>query len=237
LRLGYGELEPEGAELSTRKARIIFLEALNRLVPETLEILKKEVFPYYCPLPSKWSGHLRWWHLKQAGCVIGGKQRYPELVDIKKALIYWSDHFHLNTEWILNDALNTLFYWTILPNANLEWLPKGSTYWDSRLEPFSVGAWKPIEESERQFRDRVKAELDKYIIAAKEMDDLISVPDKNQMDHFEWLVYYQVQNWSHSKIANTYYVTRKNVSQRLDEISKLCEIPLRPYGKPGRPRS
>lgn len=54
--------------------------------------------------------------------------------------------------------------------------------------------------------------------------------------HYEWLVRYQVQDWSHMKIAKHYDVEPPSISEALRKAAKSIGLTLRLTGQPGRPR-
>jgi len=113
---------------------------------------------------------------------------------------------------------------------------------------FGCSPWNPRRETRAQARHRILAELTTKVDQALEGEEkraqlggLERAPLKQQGDHFEWLVRYQIQGWSHNKIAREYKTFRQTVAEGINSASELLigsawKFWLRAQKKGGRPR-
>jgi hypothetical protein len=228
-RLGGEYFDPRDADAEpVRVGRIVFLSRIERVAPEVLRTLHDEVLPVY--------------RAERAREAPNGVADSPGLAD---TLDGWARQWHLTDDWLMQDALHTMDWWVRAPQstARLQWHPDG---WGSMVhepEPLTL-SWQPTlirwDEFERHAREamsRYRAEVDAW---ARERG-LERAPEKNAPRrsrdpgaHFEWLIRYQVQGWTHAKIAQHYaraYDAAKRssptVSRALHETAALIGLTLR----------
>ena len=87
-------------------------------------------------------------------------------------------------------------------------LQEGKTF---TLMPYSGAAWDPRNETWRGFEDRMDRAYTKYkeLYRQRAEDFLlergyVKGKEKRNLDHFKWLVHYQVEGWTLRKIADYY---------------------------------
>lgn len=205
MRLGGGEYD--GRVMGQWEARCLFLEAIEKNAPQVLK----------------------------------------DLLEVNN-LDSWANKHNLNENWVIKTARETLKMWNDFPElteGSLEWIYPSSFYWlpvdkKTRQISYNHSGWNPAGETRASFKERTMSDFEKYL--EKYMDYLegltqekgyIKSKEKHTLEHFEWLVEYQVNNKSFSSIG---YGSRKNIEARVKEAAELCGIKLRPRGKPGRPR-
>ncbi|WP_171644243.1 hypothetical protein [Paenibacillus phytorum] len=110
--------------------------------------------------------------------------------------------------------------------------------WDPRKVP-----WKEFEEQmddwfvkyKMMYRDRTENLL--------EQQGYIKSKEKRNLEHFEWLVRFQVQCWSLKEIADYYseesneILSEDTISRGIKSTAELIYLILRPGNKPGRPKT
>ncbi|WP_434578169.1 hypothetical protein [Thermoanaerobacterium thermosaccharolyticum] len=107
----------------------------------------------------------------------------------------------------------------------------------------SILYWNPTLETWEDFNKRIDALFSHYKELYKKrteeflkQNNFVKGKEKQEDEHFEWFVRYQIQGWSKEKIAKEYYVTRQNVSNAIKEIANLVGLKPRPASKGGRPK-
>ncbi|MNW49377.1 hypothetical protein D3C74_267920 [compost metagenome] len=109
--------------------------------------------------------------------------------------------------------------------------------------------WDPRDELWRDFEKRIDGWFRSYKKMYKQRAEkfltnkgYIKAKDKRNLEHFEWLVRYQVQNWSLKKIADYYsaqndsVVNEDTVWRGVKNTSELVLLSLRESNKAGRPQ-
>jgi hypothetical protein len=115
-----------------------------------------------------------------------------------------------------------------------------------RAAPVEVPSmtWNPLIESRSAAEARMRNEAEQRIkeqlnaTAARLSDSGADrTPVKNTgLDHFRWLVLYQVTRKSHRQIAGEVFRERQAVRKAINETARLISLPLRDPTRPGRPR-
>jgi hypothetical protein len=175
------------------------------------------------------------WHIAEEWCI----------EQALWALSYWSNQEDLRVERQLPllqaDELGVQLGW------DLE-IPQYLTY---RCTPigrreqrfaFEHEGWELIKiarvEAEQRLRAAFEEELSAYLDRMEHLATtrgLVPVPQKRGVEHFEWLVRYQVQGHSYQAIAREACRDRKTVADAVRETAALLQLSLRPPGHPGRP--
>lgn len=230
-------------------ARNLFYEALAALVPEVEQKLVDEVFPHFLALPEGMRESLRWSSLKYAGQKPAVGKYSPRYIPLRDAIANWRETFNL-PDFTVNDALWSMWWWTVdsdyevgLEDYHLmakEILPR--TYKESSkkfptITPPKMPVWYPTMESEASYRAKVESLIQDY--KKRCVKDLVPVPEKRNMEHFEWLVRFQVQGWAYSKIAREYLgddMLVRTVQDAVKQTAAEIGLTLRTGGKRGRPK-
>ncbi len=247
-RLGFGEYS--GENVPRALARDEFLITVAELAPEVLRSLRDDVLPVF---EATNSAELRprprpHWLLA-----------FPdELITTLKA---WGDCWHLDEEWIYEQALRLLGTWHRYPHfaarEPLAWRGLAFAAWEGpRGLPlvFEHAGWIPTETSPKAFKEAARDAFESYLrdyLADMEADvkarpDLERTPIKPSLrEHLSWLVRYQAleEEWSDITATATRELAdgrRKPVEQQAVEgavkkTAKLLGLTLREGRGPGRP--
>ena len=247
-RLAPGSYEPADLWMSQPRARALFFAAVRRVVPRVYDDLAGEPFELF--RSCGFSNAAELWSLPESAA--------PALW---AGLRRWGKRWNLADGWVLETVLTFLDDWLAfpehhatrthpeVPSSEGDWTP----FWRSMLEPDPLppddrrvsfdAEWDPIlttrAEAERElrgaFEDYLRRRLDEIETLA-ESRGLVPTAEKRRPEHFEWLVYYQVELWSQGEIAEQYGVDRTTVRDALKHAADLLGLTLRPRGRPGRPR-
>ncbi len=223
--------------------RAYFAERIKVVAPEVVADLRESVWPIYASQEER--GHLLSWEWLQEA------KAYPRLAQqvrpLEDAIISWAERYHLgrefwtvDAEWVYDAALDTLDRWELEPEA-LETAYFGSRRigWDAEaLEtPPSPPAYDPVFDEKTEYLERVKRYMDEVERQAR----LVKAVDKENLQHVDWVVRYQVQGWSHAAIRDEYpkdeielYDT-SNISKSLRDTARSLGLKLRPHAPGGRP--
>lgn len=211
----YGELDSESGNF---RAQRYFLARVDELVPEVLDELRNEALP-----------------LADAN-----------EEDQEEALQRWAERWELDVEWVIKSARNTVNVWLSEGDPSRGWsfylshrgmpIPDEFHYSGWRYSPFihRRAAFKEaiLEEVEEQ----LEAYMDRVEDTATEEGSLRkSAPTYQQRDHFDWMVLYQVDGMSYSKVANHVGRSRSTVTSACRDVSDLIALPLREPDQGGRP--
>jgi len=207
-------------------------------------------------LIAKHERDLRWSTIKQAE-----GDFYPDLLALKNALLRWAAGFYLEDDWVLDTAVDTLnlWHWVLNHQGELDgdtlcWDYPSEGFWPGKppvFEPSKKAGWKTLLETKTAYKKRImeeiKQELEKYLDMverqAEEAGITGKVKEKEALEHFEWLVKYQIKRYDYVDIAREYYkrddITSdssetKAVKQGIGRTAKFIGLTLRP-GKAGRP--
>ncbi len=248
--MGLGEYEQPGAAGSRFLARGRFLQAVRRIVPDVLDDLAGEPYALYeqlaqateLPDRAEWQEYLS-----------ATPDSDAALVPLRDNLQSWAQRWHLETDWCLERALDTLGFWHRWPGSYLlqrKWGGRGHAFWhalnaEERCFTFTHPGWEPTEDTRanaaRAIRAEFKKRLSEYL---DEIDHLarhrgyVPTPKKRVGDdHFDWLVMYQVQELSYPQIARRVCLERQSVTDGIKDAARLIDLPLRPPSPVGRPRA
>lgn len=219
-------------------ARAVFLRRVEQHAPEVLRSLREDVLPVYRhtwanpDLQTRvgrqwWDRNAASWHLI-IDMVEQGQAGYEGLVPLLHALQEWRDRFSLADDWLLSDALETLYTWTCVP-GHLDSAPDefiqhddDGGVWEPIVAPaaFSLPeclptleTWAAYEKRARRAFDAVLREYRRSVDAYAKAAGLVASTEKRNrtggdpFKHFDWLVRFQVQRWTHKKIAGHYRTT------------------------------
>lgn len=175
-------------------------------------------------------------------------EAWQQLEPLRTALRRWANEHHLNIDWILFAARDTLGQWQFQgPPERLSWhYPFVIAYVGNQHKfSFQPRGWAPEAETRAEATARLRTEFSQYL--AKYLDGVERIlsdspgwrrtPAKRgsaSENHFEWLVRYQVCGWSKSTLARDHHASFDTVDDALKRTAALIGIPLRP-GKRGRP--
>jgi hypothetical protein len=122
---------------------------------------------------------------------------------------------------------------------------------DDLANTLTLPQWIPHEQTFAEADKQIRAVFEEHHLAymarirrLAEQRGLIPTVEKRKLEHFEWLVRFQVQGWTYAKIARTCladYVgdpkTREStVRTVIPSIAAAVDVPLRP-AHAGRPRN
>lgn len=186
---------------------------------------------------------------------------HPAVVALRDSIDAWATRFHLREGWLLDQAVQTLALWALLPRLARpdetevlgepgprrhprDWFGVSLMRRDAPGEeerevgPFT---WDPQAErrahAERRIIAEVRAELDRIEDAARALG-LVPAPERRERkgDHFRWLVLYQVEQWTVAEIAAEDGVAPKSVDEALVGVAEQVGIVLRKPNPRGSPR-
>lgn len=206
-------------------ARDLFLSFVEELAPEVLEDLRSLL-----PKP--------------------GKRKTFEA--LQNELPKWAEKYHLDFNWLLNRALNTLLMWSVGEQVGgwggglvvcLGAVPEIKTF------SFEAEEWDPAQKNWKEYEDylnvkfkRMKATYRDQVEARAEEHELLKTPEVRNREHFAWLVRFQVQGWKYREIADNYplptgeVLTEDMIGKGIKRAARLAGISLRQAKKSGRPR-
>ena len=115
--------------------------------------------------------------------------------------------------------------------------------YDEQRFDFSAEGWTVIKttraEAEQALRAEFDAALARYLDRMEQLAEargLVPAPQRRSHEHFAWLAQYQLRGRSYREIAEEACRDRKTIADAVRDIAALIELPLRPTGRPGRPR-
>lgn len=233
-RLGRGEYADD--EMSVWEARCAFLDALFRLYPAT----------YWTLFPDEpGEDAYRQW-----------REKWND--DPRTMVEWWQKRWHLNAPWLADVAINTqrarLRYFIngqthFMPSAakvRSGWFvtPAPRTSMDFHGQavtiPLNLLYWDPARETRKEARDSIIAALDAELdrIEADASLALNKIKSK-PLEHFEWLVRFQVGNESKTQLAAAVGMSREAVLRAINDLAAFVGIEPRKYsgGRPKRRRA
>lgn len=169
---------------------------------------------------------------------------WADIRPLRVALVAWAERAHLLAPWVFEAAFETLESWRSHGVSR----PLSWRYWFVNLRLgrrefcFSHPGWwveqrrrsQAADDIRSAFEDALSAYLDR-VEEVVEAGGWVQTPRK-QEDHFERLVHYQVNGWSHARIGRHYHVARRTVGDGLEDTARLIGLSLRRRGRGGRPR-
>jgi hypothetical protein len=248
-RLFFGEYEPKNRELSIGVARVAFLNAVRLHIPKVLKQLSKQPFEHYNNLGTP---HLEWWQVKH----------HNRLISLRRSLLEWARVWHLEEEWCLQHALDTMWHWHHFPPDlhDLKWQQGGGSWIASTNEQerrlvFEYSGWEPTYDYRKTIKKKIIQSFNKHLEEYLDnMESLVrergyvKTKVKNEPKHFEWLACFQVKGMSYSKIKDRFkpqasplekvYISddTKAIRKAINDLAKYIGLVLRQEGTaPGRP--
>ena len=248
-RLGFGEYAPEAATLAA--SRTMFLGAVKRRVPEVLESLEGEPLARYSHVAAN-IGHYAYREKLLTTAAQPRRTREP--------LLLWCRRWHLEADWVIEAALDTLRLWESQPDTAAlrgDWAYPDASYFTpttftTRRFAFMHPGWEPsaglttrdkaAENMRAAFEAKLSAYLDRLEGQAAAMG-MERAPEKRNPEHFEWLAQYQAGGRSISELARMIpakksperHADRSTVKHAVKQCADLIGLPLR-ESRPGRPR-
>lgn len=88
--------------------------------------------------------------------------------------------------------------------------------------------WSPRQEQRSEARRRILADLEKQLDEALEADEVLAkragwepTPVRHQIEHYDWLVRYQVQGWDYMRIAKEHGTSRQVVTDGVKNAAEM----------------
>lgn len=204
---------------------------LEELLPEEVELealaaLRSDVFPVWQDVIEKATGTARshpawldldWRPLRQRVAEEqGGEEETAALRELCRRLHDWAVALGQASEFIWNEpvgnaALERLRTWSERPRRDRFADPY---FMDAaQVELFTFRGWAPQWETWNEWKAGLERHAEEYRRAIESQAreaGLIPSPEKrarrsdDPFQHLDWLVRYQVQEWTHERIANEY---------------------------------
>ncbi|MFL5482871.1 MAG: hypothetical protein ACJ8AK_11845 [Gemmatimonadaceae bacterium] len=245
-RIGFGEYShPTEHDKAGHYARTAFIEKIEEFAQEVLVDLAESVRPNYERIRAVMDQDELLSLDAETLRKLGNTDR-NEFAVLIAALEDWIKRHSLNTEWVRNMVLRTLFEWTgtivVVPGRRLQFsapISVKKSKWAEMPFSFSDNGWRITDETEKAFVARVSAEFNSHlggyvrrVRSQAEEAGWTKTPkirksdkDSDLFRHFEWLVRWQCQRWTHAKIAKEYGL---NNPRKLKRSERPTEIPKRP---------
>ncbi len=162
----------------------------------------------------------------------------------RRALLPWAKRWHLTDGWCVLLARDTLRWWTNNPGAKgWEFEHHGifAGFFPFKIEPLRVQlfyhnpTWRRRRDFEKYVLEQVRQALNDYcdrIESSAVAAGLKRAPRRRELEHFDWIVRYQIKSESFTSIAqNASYKFkggRQTVRKAVVELAKYLELTLRP---------
>lgn len=147
----------------------------------------------------------------------------------------WVDKWGFTDPWLLRVAEHTAVTWREKPELRGRIWMHSHAYWMPDFPQLAAPNWNPVEERETAYRARI----DDYIETVKQTPDMVPVPTKHNLQHFEWLALTHVASMTATAVAaqcdgDGVGLEASVVRRRVAETAALCNITLRrqPRGRP-----
>jgi hypothetical protein len=161
----------------------------------------------------------------------------------KRSLPRWARRWHLTDPWCVRIALDTLHWWAANPQAG-GWEFEGTAifpgFFPFKIEPLQFGpfyydpTWRRRLDFERNVRDQVNRGLTAYcdqVEADALRAGLKIAPRKRGLEHFDWLVRYQIKGESFASISrrSSYKFSggRQTIRKAVVELAGYLALTLR----------
>jgi hypothetical protein len=184
-----------------------------------------------------WRGRTLWSELPESSV--------EELLTLRTAILTWGDRWGVRDDWILDVAFLTLREAYNNPADRVTFAEPDFMAMAVPGEPFKFRPWISEWETWADYESLALVALKGYRAQAEgDAADQGLLPAsqkntprraKNADLHFEWLVRYQVQGWSHERIASRYNRgfdsakrTASTVARALHSTADLIQLTLRP---------
>jgi hypothetical protein len=247
----------------TEAARQEFRRSIHNVYPAFLDSLDREIFPMFWTVatdsrdPADAAFVLTDIESRELILPITIGLGHPRFKAIRSPILAWAKRFNVETEeWFLKDLLRTMYYWAKYPRF------RQNRHFDSGISgaqvPFSGAevefifqdpGWVPTKEKWRDFSTRLSEsfqnELEAYearIRSLVESRGYTRVARKDTVEHFDWLVLWQIAGHSQKRIADWHSEQSgkafddTRIRQGIEEAARLIGMKrLRPGARgPGR---
>lgn len=115
---GDGRIQLRAGPLRQHDARRAFLTAIETIVPEVLESLRRDVFPRYREAQQESISDRAFW--RRVAMASANRDAY--LLPLKQALADWMHRWHLEAAWVEQVARETLEAWTRPGTEDVAWI-------------------------------------------------------------------------------------------------------------------
>jgi hypothetical protein len=265
MKLGLGEYESKRKPLSIERARDVFLDTIRSLetTKAVLRDLKNKVLPSFLaayPTSPRIIYRGARFSLTYGSRDMASRVLPSNEIRLMRDLIMWANDYHLNDEWLIETAYDTLLIEASLLQPRpqdeiIDWAYRGGgwvyaltsqtennlshEFWDSSdktvigFQHYEPTTWYRSE-YEKRIKEHFEARLQSYlnnIDSLAETQGLVRSPLRHSKEHFEWLVLYQVGKVKREDIAKMYKVTKDAVNKAVPEIAKLIGLTLRYSGR------
>jgi hypothetical protein len=175
----------------------------------------------------------------------------PELLSTLRAADHcecgvnaWAARWHLTDQWCVLLAQDTKHWWVNSPGAEgwqFEKVSAAAGHFPFRIEPLQLGPfyydpiWRKRQDFKKYVQECVRQSLQEYC-ARVEADAVAAgmkrAPRKRAIEHFDWLVRYQIKGESFASIAKTasyrFSGGRQTIHKAAFELAKYLALSLRP---------
>lgn len=244
-RIGFGEFfHPTLSDRRGLYAQLEFIGKIEELAQKVLVDLAESVRPNYERVRTKIDPNELLSLDAETLRKLSTSDR-NEFADLLAALEAWIKVHNLDADWVRNMALRTLFHWTgrivVVQGQPLQFiapiLVKNSLIAEMPFS-FSADGWRITGETQSAFDTKVRAEFDAYlkgyirrvrnraVEAGWKTTPQIRKSGENSdvFRHFEWLVRWQCQRWTTTKIAKEYGLGNPRKRKRKSS-TESTEIP------------
>ncbi|MFP5262512.1 MAG: hypothetical protein ACLGJB_11460 [Blastocatellia bacterium] len=248
MRLAIGDYEKANRTSSKTRARYLFLKAIDICEPRVLsDLLEGEPSQLFSRLPAEIGQGLTCSSLTQSPCTL----------PLARALVNWAKKWHLKEDWFIDQAIHVLQLWAWSPppeeEIDVDWaspvsLATITTDEEMRFSFEHRGGDLAIQtrsEIKNDIRKAFDKKLESYLERMKALANergYLSALKKYKFTHFEMLARYQVQGWTHKRIAAEYdYNDSISVAHIIPKIAEFIGLTLREgrgkRGKDTKPRT
>ena len=162
----------------------------------------------------------------------------------ERALSAWAKRWHLTDRWCVLLARDTARWWTSNPGAEgWEFEHHGifAGFFPFEIEPLRLGSfyhdpmWWRRRDFEKYVLEKVRQALKDYcdrVESSAVAAGLKRAPRRRELEHFDWIVRYQIKSESFVSIAHNasykFKGGRQTVRKAVVELAKYLELTLRP---------
>jgi hypothetical protein len=224
-RIGFGEyFHPTLFDKAGLYAQFEFIRKIEELAQEVLVDLAESVRPNYERVRTTMD-QSKLLSLDAETLRNLAKNDRNEFASLLASLEAWTERHSLNADWVRNMVLRTLFHWTgrnvVVQGQPLQFsapTPAKNSLMAELPFSFSDYGWRITDETRNAFVARVTAEFNSHLAGyVRRVESRAeeagwkrtpqirkSGKDSDAFRHFEWLVRWQCQGWTTTKIARQY---------------------------------
>ena len=234
------------SSISPDLARDRFLRLVDLAVPNVLGDLRRQVLPLYRRIHaaarevvtgSNGSASQSWVAASVAGASVDPQQAFLD------GLANWADRYHLNVDWVRARAIATLQEWCVrgtTAGAGWQAISNSGEAISGRVSPFEFVAdgWNPHAQSRPSYEEGLLRDF------AAQLQEYLERVERHRASRVEpgprwrrreapgdrrlvWLVGWQVQQQSLSRIARAARVDVRLVRAGLFAAAREIQLPLR----------